>query len=296
MAAITTNFIQASNQSQFSFFQYQIPSGVGALAFNTRVYPTNITAIRSAIAHAINYTDIIDKVYYGRAKETVGPASPNYGPFYNPGNFSIYSYNVTEAKAYLISAGHANGQGLPQLSITVPAGMAALTLESQIIQADLAQIGLNVNIQTIQYSDFQNLYGNFGFNRNNSANIPELTFLGGGPAYLPDYLAPTDYWVNFVTSYSLFANYAIYSNPVVDSNVAFMSNTSDVNTIVSHLQIAQQQIYNDVPYAWLPAPQLWLGDGSFFWNNHVISQVWFDPGYGGINDCPLFNTVVLASS
>ena len=72
--------IQA-NPNLYSAFtipnQSMIIEGVG---MNTLRYPTNITLVRQAIVHAINYTDLWNKVFFGQAAPLVGqeyPRSPS---------------------------------------------------------------------------------------------------------------------------------------------------------------------------------------------------------------------------
>jgi ABC-type transport system substrate-binding protein len=290
-----TNWRLVINNPQYDYFKLDTTEELTAVAFNTQISPTNNVNVRQAIAHAINYTDIWERTYFGQAKAFVGPETPNYGIYYNPSNLPPYDYNLDVAKQYLAKAGFPNGQGLPTLEFRTVSGCSICTTASEIIQADLQQIGINMEITALASSAYWAPYGNYATNVANAKQLGHMSFLGG-QFWAPSVLSPTDYWSSFVTSSSLWGNWAAYSNPVVDSAVANLAKTSDMNVIITGLKTAQTQIYNDVPYAWIGTASLWYVDGSFVWNKALIKQVWFDPAYTGINTAPLFNTIVFAGT
>ena len=130
------NWVQVlSDPQKYSYLSMPSDAGlVAAETLNTQLYPTNITDVRLAIVHAINMTDLISKSY-GAGTQFVGPEYPAWPQFYNLGNFTPYSYNLTLAKQYLAQAGFPNGAGLPALTYTVN-GCAYCSERAQIIQAD----------------------------------------------------------------------------------------------------------------------------------------------------------------
>ena len=84
------------------------------MAMNTQEYPTNITDVRLAIVHAINYSNIINTAVFGFGLPMVGPETPNFGLIAtDPGNVSQYSYNITLAEQYLAQAGFPAGKDCP---------------------------------------------------------------------------------------------------------------------------------------------------------------------------------------
>src|ERR1700730_17777876 len=63
-----------ANPDKYSYFTMPQWSGVVSwLSLNMNKYPTNITDIRQAIVHAINYSDILAKVFSGSASPIMGP-------------------------------------------------------------------------------------------------------------------------------------------------------------------------------------------------------------------------------
>ena len=293
------NWALATTNPQFSYATNKAPATIHGIAMNTQVFPLNITDVRRAIVHAINYTDIIQKAFLGYGDRTVGPETRNYGAYYNPGNVPLYDYNVSEAKDYLAKAGFPNGQGLPPITFTILSGSSASAFQSdiaQIVQQNLAQIGITVTIESQVLSILNGRFGSYQYNLQNVKNVPMMS-LWEPVAYAPDFVGPSDYWTSFVSSYSIWGNQAIYSNPIVDQGVALMSQTNNETKIVEGLKLAQQQVYEDAPYVWLGETHLLLIDASYVWNKSIISHVMsFDPNLEGVCDTPPFNTYVFAGT
>jgi peptide/nickel transport system substrate-binding protein len=290
-AVTVSNFKLIQGNPAYGFLSLKYPAGEERMSMNTQVFPTNITDVRLAMVHAINYTDIIDTAVFGYGIRMVGPETPNFGQYYDPGNASLYQYNVTEAENYLAEAGYPNGTGLP--TITMAIDQAATSYEepqAEIIQADLSAIGINTNIVVEETSQYYAYFGTYSYELQNANKIPQVTFDGSTP-YTPDFMTPVDYWSFFVTNYTLFGNYAVYSNPIVNQNVGFMFSSDNTTAILQHLAIAEQQIQADAPYAWLYDAQLPLASGSYAYNKAVIGGFYADPNLEGVDTLPILNTI-----
>ena len=77
---------------------YGSTSGSWWIYLNQSVYPFDNLSVRAAVAHAINYEQIIQQAFGGYATQWVGPVPPAY-PYYNPENLTPYAYNLTLARA-----------------------------------------------------------------------------------------------------------------------------------------------------------------------------------------------------
>jgi len=295
LAAVTSSDFQLIlNNPSYGVAVIKYPADMVSLDFNNRVYPTNITDVRLAIVHAINYTSIIDHVVFGYGLRVMGPETPNYGEFYDPGGYAPYQYNLSEAAQYLSAAGFPGGKGLPALTLEVDAlGVSWETPAAEIVQQDLSQIGVQVNIEVVPDSVFYSPFGSYQTNVNDASQIPQLSF-NAVDGFAPDYLAPTDFWTSFVSNLSSWGNWGAYNNPVVDSAVLFMDHNNNVTAILQQLAVAQGVIYRDAPYDWLFAAQLPLIDGSYAYNKQYISGFYMDPNLMGLTDIPLLNTIVPA--
>jgi ABC-type transport system substrate-binding protein len=281
------NLVQA-NLNKLAYFTLP-PWGAltTALAMNTQIFPTNNTDFRLAIVHAINYSDISRSVFFGQTASMVGPEYPAWSQFYNLGNLSSYSYNVTLAQQYLNESKITNPGTLVFSTISSCSFCLAI---AQIVQGDLSQIGLNVQIEASTVGTQQAPYGNFGYEISNENQIAPLSLLGTGD-WAPATLTPADYWVSFVSNQSLLGNYAIYSNPTVQACVNAFTSTSNVAQIQGLCTTAQKQIYDDAPYAWLGVNKLWYVDGSLVWEKGVVKNFYVDQVWSGQDLAPMFNTV-----
>jgi len=263
---------------------------VALLGLNSHLYPTNITLVRQAIVHAINYTEIAAKAYLGELSPYVGPEYPAWKDYYNLGNFQPYQYNLTLAKQLLAEA---NLPEIPPLLLRVQSGCPLCTNAVEVIQSNLADIGIPVTIQVELPSLFNSKLGTYEYDLENAAEIGQLAFTNSGFGWGPATLTPADYWVTFVSNQSLWGNDQAYYNPVVQKAInAFFTNSSNPVYLQSLVKDAQAQIYSDATYAWLGTFGLWLpSGGSIVWKNGVITGFYVDPVWTGQSTEPIFNTV-----
>jgi peptide/nickel transport system substrate-binding protein len=261
------------------------------LIMNTQAFPFNNTDLRQAVVHAINYTDLIQKVVYGYGTQFMGPSAPSWGQFYDPGNFPPYQYNVSLAEQYMVKAGYPDGKGLPPLTFQVESsGVSWQEPMAELIQSYLSQIGITTVITVVPHSVWKAYRRAFEWNYDHRSLVSPLT-MQAAPGFAPDYMSPTDYWTDFVCTCSTHGNYAIYNNSVVDSAISYSVSHSNVTAILQQLQVAQQQVYNDAPYGWLFIANLPSVDGSYVYNRAVISNYYLEPNLLGVSDIPLPNTI-----
>jgi ABC-type transport system substrate-binding protein len=257
------------------------------------MYPTNITLVRQAIVHAINYTDLAEKALLGAVTPFMGPQYPAWKDYYDIGNFAPYQYNLTLAKQDLAKANITN---MPQFTMRTLSGCEACSNEAQVIQADLAQIGIIVNIEVLQQATYYSVYGSYATNSQNAQQLGQLSFVNGGAAWGPYGLTPADDWVSFMSNASLWGNWAAYNNAVVQKCVNVYTASNNATYIQALCKPAQAQVYNDAPYAWIGVDNLWLPPGgSSVYNKNVISGFLLDPTFGGQSSVAIFNTVTFAS-
>ncbi len=286
-----------ANPEKFGYVTMPPASGEMALeSFNTQIYPTNITDVRLAIVHAINMTNLISDSYGpGSYTQIVGPEYPAWSQFYDLGNYTPYSYNLTLANQYLTAAGFPNGKGLPSLNWTLASNCALCIERASIAQADLAQIGINVVIQEVTFDQWCDLICNpYSYLINNTNTISNIMDPEGQDAQ-PEFLSPVEYWTAFVTNNSAFSNTAIYSTPITDACAASFFNGSSVATIQSICAQAQKQVYDDAPYWGWGICKYLFGDSSPAWDKDVVQNGYMDPLYGGISTIPILNTITFTS-
>jgi ABC-type transport system substrate-binding protein len=283
-----------TSNSQYSYVE-QPPWGgqVMLLGLETAEYPTNITLVRQAIVHAINYTNLYSAAYLGLVTPYVGPEYPSWSQFYDLGNFTPYQYNLTLAQQDIKAA---NIASMPPFLMRIWSGCDACTNAAQVIQADLAQIGITVNLQVLTTANTLAPMGNYQTNVQNAAQIGQLDFVNAGGGWGPGALTPADYWQAFVSNASVWGNYAAYYNPIVQKCINSFTQSDNVSYIQSLCKAAQQQIYNDAPYAWIGVTKAWIPPGgSSVYNKNVVKGFLLDPLWAGESSVPFFNTVTFVS-
>ncbi|MGN5236488.1 ABC transporter substrate-binding protein [Rhodococcus sp. SJ-3] len=104
--------------------------------------------VRQAIAHAIDRQSIADSAMEGHA----APASQDFpeGYFaYNPDLADAYAYNPDEARRLLAAAGLPNGFSFTAVLLNLPENVQV----AQIVQQQLAQVGIDMQLQPLPPSD-----------------------------------------------------------------------------------------------------------------------------------------------
>ncbi len=284
----------ANNPGRFGYSTVPAASSlVVGISLNTHRYPTNITAVRQAIVHAINYTDISAKVYGGTLVPWNGPEYPAWSDYYNLGKGPVWPYDPTLAKQILANA-HIDPTKLPPLEFRVLTGCSFCIDTAQIVQADLGAIGLNVNVEVTPSSSYaQPLVSGLGAYSSALATADQGSHLNwlGAFTFAPGADTPADSWLAWVNGVTPANNYAIYANPTVQACVTAWTSTSDISQIKSLCTAAQQQINADAPYIWVGSLSLLVGSGSVAYDKNVITGGYVDPVYTGQSDTFIFNTV-----
>ncbi|KAA9002001.1 peptide ABC transporter substrate-binding protein SapA [Affinibrenneria salicis] len=121
---------------------------VAYLAFNTRKAPLSDQRVRRAIALAINNQRLMQSIYYGTA-ETAASILPRASWAYDSGA-EITEYNPAAARQLLQELGLSD----MHLHLWVPAASQAYNPSplktAELIQADLAQVGIKVTIIPVE--------------------------------------------------------------------------------------------------------------------------------------------------
>lgn len=131
-----------------------LPSYYYTLCFNMKEGdPFANELVRKAVSYAIDVDAIIDTLCFGYAIKT-NQWAPETSPFYNKG-VAGQEYNVEKAKELLAEAGYADG-----FDTMITCGSATLAVNvCQIIVEQLAKIGINVELRSIEGAAFVNYIG-----------------------------------------------------------------------------------------------------------------------------------------
>ena len=271
----------------------QISDDVSILGLNTQHDPTNITAVRQAIVHAINYSQIYAQADLGKPAPYMGPVAPIFTNLYDLGGYAPYQFNLTQATQILVNAS-INPSTLPSLTFRIVSGCFACQAVAQDVQADLSAINMTVQIVVQTPALFNSYLGAYTSELLNPTAVGNIAFPYDSVGWGPFAPTPVDNPISFVSNTSLFGNSAIYYNPTVQACVNAMTSTSNISAIQTLCKPAQAQIYNDAPYAWIGQITLWgQAGGSLVWNTKVVSSFLVDGEWSGESIDPILNTITL---
>jgi peptide/nickel transport system substrate-binding protein len=207
------------------------------VALNSQHPPLDKPQVRQAINLAFDKAAYLQAVFEGRAKAADGPLPPNnWGYAKAPG----YPHDPQKAKALLAEAGLAGG--FRTTIWTRPSGSLLNpnpALGAQLLQADLAGIGIQAEIRTLEWGELI---------RRAKAGEHDLLFMGwAGDNGDPD---------NFLTPQFACAsvqsglNFARYCDARLDKTIAEAKRSSDQARRGVLYQRAQTQIQQEA--LWLP--------------------------------------------
>jgi ABC-type transport system substrate-binding protein len=286
------------NNSHYSYFTMPASSAnIIALGLNTQRYPTNITAFRQAIAHAINYSSIYSEALLGNegggAFPMMGPVYPAFKQLYDLGNLPPYQTNITLAEQELKASG-VNLATLQPLQFRYIQGCGVCMSTATIVQSDLMAVGIPVDVIVTPPSQ----YGppliagaaTFPVMLNQSQQEAQIVWFGTA-TFAPDEPTPVDSLLTWVANDTAGGNWAIYSTPVVQKCVNDITDGANQSTLIADCTAMQAQVYNDVPYVWLGSVKLFLAAGSIVWNNQIVKSFLPDAVFSGQSATAIFNTV-----
>src|SRR5213593_1141534 len=204
------------------------------LFVNTKRKPFDNVKVRKAIAYAIDRKAIIDAVAFGEGEVTgpIAPALANYA--LPPAQYPLYTRDVAKAKQLLQEANVGAVEFTMLTQTTEPAYAKDI---AQLVQAQLAEAGVKMKIETLEFTQWVDRWLKADFDM-----APGLN--GGGPDpdfYLFRYFT-NDGNLNFVTS---------YQNAVSSDAIKSARATTDVAKRKDLYTTAQKELVNGVPFIWL---------------------------------------------
>lgn len=237
---------------------YGATSGSWWVYMNQSQAPFDNLSVREAVAHAIDYPQLIQLGFQGYASQWVGPVPPGY-PYYNPDNLTPYAYNLTLAKAEMASSpwptGYPTALNYEYLNLGDWPSVAVL------LKQYLGDIGITLNLVPI--AEVGTLTGGLQLIDPNTGQCgaQESPNPYGGPFpigqefYTSDYISPDDWTQNDAISYGS-ANECMsgYNNATVNSLViaaAGEHSTAQLKADYANLTAAMYYNYTDV---WLAVP------------------------------------------
>ena len=215
-------------------------SNLQYLIFNVTSAPLDKVKVRQAIGYAIDRDKIVKDLLSGQA--TVANAVlPPQSWAYSPGH--TYTYDPAKAKQLLKEAGYNN----EPINFRFGAGNAATNQYAQVVQSSLADVGLNVQIETLEVNVIRQQLAQGQFQMYTGA------WIGGNtdPIFMKNLFA-----TSMIPSATVpCCNRGRYSNPEFDKTIDDAINTSDKAQAKQLYAKAWDIVSNDLPLLplWYPA-------------------------------------------
>jgi peptide/nickel transport system substrate-binding protein len=154
------------------------------LILNTRAAPFRDRRVRQALNYAIDKPALVEHVLQGTATVASGPVPKAFAWAYNEG-VQPYPYDPDRARSLLKQAGYGDGVKVRLLVPTSGSGMLAPVQMATAIQGDLAEVGVELVIETYEWNTF---LAKVNRGLGEGGDMAEMAWMTNDPDTLP-YLA-----------------------------------------------------------------------------------------------------------
>jgi peptide/nickel transport system substrate-binding protein len=205
------------------------------LVLPCREGPTADKKVRQALSYGFDYETWVADVMRGKAQQARGPIPSNFLGF-NP-NTPQYTYDPDRARALLAEAGYPDG-GFT-IDYTYETGYFWKRPLGELFQANMADLGITVNIQELSPSAWYELMSN-----------PETAHHAFGLVWWPTLKTPYDFLFSvFATGAQGTAayNWGYYSNPEFDALLEAGTTEPDEAKRMEIYARAQDLVAEDAP-------------------------------------------------
>ena len=200
------------------------------MGINLTREPFNDVRVRQAIALALDREQIAEAGYFGLAETVQGPTGPG-SPWYF--DYAPYDRDVEKAKQLLADAGYPDGFEM-ELLPTVQYGETVRG--AQVIQQQLADIGITATINAPEWSEWLELEGNFKYD-----------------AYICNWngLIDADQYYYLQHKSDQVFNFTGYNNPEFDQLVSEGRSISDFDERYQIYEQLNKTLVDDAPYIYM---------------------------------------------
>ncbi len=201
-------------------------------AMNSNVAPFDNPKVRQAITYAVPYDKLITDVMKNQASPLRSAVASSTPGFTDEGYEA--THDLDKAKALLVEAGYPDGF---EFDFTLGSGFSDWNDDAVLIQAELAKIGVTMNIQNMARAQFLEALAG----KNVQSYISRWTSFVNDPGY----------HLGLLLSSGGTSNYANYNNARVDELWKSAAAEPDVDKRNEMYGEMQQLISADAPWAYL---------------------------------------------
>ncbi len=224
----------------FEVFEQAGPH-VWFLILNTKEGPFADKRVRQAVNYAIDKETLVNDVLQGTAEVAAGPTPPAFAWAYNE-SLEPYPHDPEKAKSLLKDAG-AEGASLTFYVTEGGSGMLDPIPMGSAIQADLAEVGLDVNIETYEWNTF---LGKVNPGLEGKADMAEMAWMTNDPDTLPYLTLRTE-----ASPDNGGFNSGYYANPEVDKLLEAARRATDQAERAKLYKEMQTIVHEDAPWAFI---------------------------------------------
>ncbi len=196
--------------------------------------PFSDVRVRQAIAYAIDRQQICDFAFFGLCVPTHGPTAPG-SPWHFP--YAPYERNLDTARGLLADADVGDGF---TMSMMTAIGFEETLRGAQVVQQQLAEMGITVEIENIEFGEWLDRQG-----------------AGEFDAFMLSWIGLTDaedyFYLQHRTGQAF--NFTGYSNPEFDALVDEGRTIQDFDTRYDIYEQANQILVDDAPYIYMYVKQ-----------------------------------------
>lgn len=201
-------------------------------AMNNKIAPFDNPKVREAISYAIPYDKLIDDVMKGQASPMRSSVASSTPGFTDEGNDA--EYDLDKAEKLLAEAGYPDGF---TFDFTLGSGFSDWNDDAVLIQAELAKIGVTMNITNMARAQFLEAL----------AGKQVQSYISRWTSFVND----PGYHLGLLMTSAGTSNYMNYSNPRVDQLWKEAASEPDVDVRNEKYGEMQQIISEETPWAYL---------------------------------------------
>lgn len=206
-----------------------------SLVLNCQSGPLKDKRVRQAVAYAVDYDGLLKNVWGGLYEPLLGPL-PSADPNHFAGTYS-YKFDLAKAKELLTAAGYPDGGFTLKLGLSE--NSAPFRAIAETVQANLKQVGVDVQIETYAWGTLYDLEGKVD-------TALDLMPIGN----YPDYADSSSMLGNEFGSWAWGVNgwnFSFYKNDQVDELLKQVNSTTDATARAQLFQQIQALIVDDMP-------------------------------------------------